>query len=77
MITKEFFKWVIVANLIAIPIAYYGMNKWLQTFAFKVKITPDIFILSAIISLFIALLTVLYQALKAARSNPADSLRYE
>jgi putative ABC transport system permease protein len=77
MISKEFFKWVIIANLIAIPIAYYGMNKWLQTFAFKVKITPDIFILSAIISLLIALLTVLYQALKAARSNPADSLRYE
>lgn len=77
MISTEFFKWVIVANLIAIPIAYYGMNKWLQTFAFKVKITADIFIISAIISLLIALVTVLYQALKAAYSNPATSLRYE
>lgn len=77
MITKEFFKWVIVANIIAMPIAYYGMNKWLQTFAFKVKITPDIFIISVIISLLITFITVLYQSFKAARSNPVDSLRYE
>jgi len=77
MISKEFVKWVLVANLVAIPIAYYGMNKWLQTFAFKIKITPEIFLLSAIISLFIALITVFYQSLKAARSNPSDSLRYE
>jgi putative ABC transport system permease protein len=77
MISKEFVRWVIVANIIAIPIAYYGMNKWLQSFAFKTKITVDIFILSAIISILIALFTVSYQSIKAARSNPADSLRYE
>jgi putative ABC transport system permease protein len=77
MISKEFIKWVLVANLFAIPIAYYGMNKWLQTFAFKIRITPDIFILSALISIFIALVTVFYQSFKAARSNPADALRYE
>ena len=77
MISKEFAKWILVANVIAIPIAYYGMNKWLQTFAYKTKITPNIFIMSAIISLIIALVTVFYQSFKAARSNPADSLRYE
>jgi putative ABC transport system permease protein len=77
MISKEFLKWVLVANLFAMPIAYYGMNKWLQTFAFKIKITPDIFIFSALISIIIALITVFYQSLKAARSNPADALRYE
>ncbi|MBU8891323.1 MAG: ABC transporter permease [Bacteroidales bacterium] len=77
MISKEFIKWVLVANIFAIPIAYYGMNKWLQTFAFKIKISPDIFILSALISILIALVTVFYQSLKAARSNPSDALRYE
>ena len=77
MISKEFLKWVLVANIFALPIAYYGMNKWLQSFAFKIKITPDIFIISAIISILIALITVFYQSFKAARSNPADSLRYE
>lgn len=77
LITQEFTKWVIVANFIAIPIAYYGMNKWLQTFAYKTKITVDIFLLAFLISIAIALLTVFYQSLKAARNNPADSLRYE
>ncbi len=77
MITQEFLKWVIVANLIALPIAYYGMNKWLQTFAFKTKMTIDIFMISLIISIIIALSTVFYQSLKAARRNPANSLRYE
>ncbi|HAN18784.1 MAG: hypothetical protein A2X13_07005 [Bacteroidetes bacterium GWC2_33_15] len=77
LLSKEFIKWVLVANIIAIPIAYYGMNKWLQTFAFSIKITPDLFLYAAIISLFIALSTIFYQAYKAARSNPTDSLRYE
>jgi len=77
MISKEFIKWVLIANIFAFPIAYYGMNKWLQTFAFKINITPDIFLISALISIFIALITVFYQSLKAARSNPADALRYE
>lgn len=77
MISKEFIKWVLVANLIAIPLAYYGMSKWLQTFAFKIKITLDIFIYSTLISLMIALTTIFYQSLKASNKNPADSLRYE
>ncbi|PLX21366.1 MAG: cell division protein FtsX [Marinilabiliales bacterium] len=77
LITQEFIKWVVVANFIAIPIAYYGMNKWLQTFAYKTKITVDIYLISFVISLFIAFITVFYQSLRAARSNPADSLRYE
>jgi putative ABC transport system permease protein len=77
MISKEFIKWVLIANIFAFPIIYFGMNKWLQTFAFKIKITPDIFIISALISIFIALFTVFYQSLKAARSNPVNALRYE
>ena len=77
MISKEFIKWVLIANVIAIPIAYYGMNKWLQTFAFKTKITPDVYLISALISIFIALATVFYQSYKAAQKNPSDALRYE
>jgi len=77
LVTQEFIKWVIVAYFIAIPIAYYGMNKWLQTFAYKTKITIDIYLYALLISILIALITVFYQSFKAARSNPADSLRYE
>jgi putative ABC transport system permease protein len=77
ILSKEFLKWVLLANLFAAPIAYYGMNKWLQTFAYKTNITPAIFILSLLISLVIAIMTVFYQANKAARQNPITSLRYE
>ncbi len=77
LLTKEFTKWVLVANLIAWPVAYLVMNKLLQTYAYRTAIGIDIFIFSGLIALTIALLTVSYQALRAARSNPADSLRYE
>jgi putative ABC transport system permease protein len=77
LLTKEFTKWVLVANLIAWPSAYFVMNKLLQTYVYRIEIGIDIFLLSGLIALTIALLTVSYQALKAARSNPADSLRYE
>lgn len=77
LISREFIKWVITANVIAIPIAYYGMNKWLQGFAYKTKISVDIYLYAFLLSIAIAILTILYQSMKAARSNPADSLRYE
>jgi putative ABC transport system permease protein len=77
LMSKEFIKWVFVANIIAVPIAYYGMNKWLQTFVYKIKLTPEIFIFSLIISVVIALTTVFYQTYKASRRNPAKALRYE
>ncbi|MCB2197260.1 MAG: ABC transporter permease [Bacteroidetes bacterium] len=77
LISREFIKWVIIANVIAIPIAYYGMNKWLQGFAYKTKISIDIYLYAFLLSIAIAILTILYQSMKAARSNPANSLRYE
>jgi putative ABC transport system permease protein len=77
LLSKEFTKWVLIANVIAWPLAYYFMNKWLQTFAYRVEISVWIFLLSGCIALFIALFTVGYQAIKAARSNPIKSLRYE
>lgn len=77
MLSKEFSKWVIVANIIAWPVAYFAMNKWLQSFAFRTNIGFGIFALSAILALVIAVITVSYQSLRAAYANPIDSLRYE
>jgi len=77
MLSKEFLKWVLIANVIAWPIAYYAMNKWLQNFAYRIDLGWWIFVLAGMLALVIALLTVSYQAVKAARANPVDSLRYE
>jgi putative ABC transport system permease protein len=77
MTTREFLKWILVANLLAWPIAYFVMSKWLQDFAYKVNIGPLVFLLSAGLALIVAVLTVSYHSLKAALANPVDSLRYE
>ncbi len=76
-LSQEFLKWVALANVIAWPVAYFAMHKWLQSFAFRVKIGWEIFLLSAGIALAISMLTVSYQSIKAATANPAESLRYE
>lgn len=67
----------LAANIIAWPIAYYAVNKWLQGFAYRTTIGLWIFILAAAMVLFIALLTVSYQSFKAAMANPVDALKYE
>ena len=77
LLSKDFLKLVLVANLIAWPIAYYAMNQWLQSFAYRINLSIGTFILSGLIALLIALLTVSYQAIKAARANPVEALRYE
>ena len=77
LLSKEFAKWVLLANVIAWPAAYYFMNKWLQEFANRINIGIGTFIVSAILAFFIALLTVSFLTLKAALANPIESLRYE
>lgn len=77
LISTEFTKWVLVANIIAWPLAYFFVNNWLQNFAYQTNITLWIFILSGALALAIALATVGFQAIKAAFANPVDSLRYE
>lgn len=77
LLSKDFLKLVLIANLIAWPIAYYAMNQWLQSFAYRINLGISTFILSGLIALLIALLTVCYQAIKAARANPVEALRYE
>ena len=77
LISKEFLKWIVIANIIAWPIAYFALNKWLQNFAYRIDIGWWVFVLAGLLALVIALLTVSYQAIKAARANPVDELRYE
>jgi len=77
LLSKEFIIWVLLANIIAWPVAYYFMNKWLQDFAFRIDITLWPFLVSGLIALIIAIATVSYQSIKAAIANPVDSLKYE
>ena len=77
MTAREFLKWVVLANLIAWPLAYLVMSRWLREFAYRIDIGPMVFILAAGVTFLIALLTVSYHSLHAAYSNPVDSLRYE
>ncbi len=77
LLSKDLLRLVIVGIIIASPIAYYFMNKWLQDFAYQVEISWWIFVLAGVISVAIALLTVSYQAIKAAVANPVKSLRTE
>jgi putative ABC transport system permease protein len=74
---KEFSKWVVVANVVAWPLGYFTMNKWLADFAYRTKIGVWPFVLSALLALAIAVMTVSYQSIKVATANPIDSLRYE
>jgi putative ABC transport system permease protein len=77
LLSRDFTKWVILANVVAWPVAYLVMNKWLQNFAYRISLAIWMFILSGAIALIIAILTVSTKALKAAVSDPVDSLRYE
>jgi putative ABC transport system permease protein len=77
LLSKQFTKWVLIANLFAWPAAYFIMSEWLKSFAYRVNIGIWVFVLSGMMAVGIALATVGFQALKAARANPIDSLRYE
>jgi hypothetical protein len=77
LISREFMKWVLTANVLAIPIAYIAMNLWLQNFAYRIHIGIWTFVISVAMALMIALISVSYQSAKAATANPVDSLRYE
>jgi putative ABC transport system permease protein len=77
LLSKGFIRWVIIANFIAWPIAYFTMNKWLQSFAYHINLAPELFLFSGMIAFSAALMTVGYQAIRAAQANPVDSLKYE
>jgi putative ABC transport system permease protein len=77
LLSKEFSKWVLIANVLAWPVAYFMMNRWLQNFEYQTNLNFLIFLVATVISLFIAWLTVSYQSIKAALANPVDALKYE
>jgi putative ABC transport system permease protein len=77
LLAKEFTKWVIVANAVAWPLAYWMMNEWLQGFAYRAKMGIGIFLISGGLALIVAWMTVGYQSVRAALTDPVDCLRYE
>ncbi|MGA1198175.1 MAG: FtsX-like permease family protein, partial [Candidatus Latescibacterota bacterium] len=77
LLSRDFVKLVLIANVIAWPVAYWAMRDWLANFAYRIDLGWEVFVLSGGLALVIALLTVGYQAWKAARANPVDALRYE
>lgn len=77
MLSKEFLKLVFIASLIAFPVAWWGMNKWLQNFAYRIDISWWVFVIAGLAALLIALVTVSFQAIKAAIANPVSALRTE
>jgi len=77
MLNSDFVKWIAIAFVIATPIAYYAMHKWLENFAYKTSLSWWIFALAGLLALGIALLTVSWQSWRAATRNPVEALRYE
>lgn len=77
LLSREFLVWVALANILAWPLAYYAMHKWLQNFVFRISIDWEIFLLSGVVALIISFLTVSIQSIKATTANPVDCLKYE
>jgi putative ABC transport system permease protein len=77
MLNKDFLKWVAVAFVVACPIAWYAMNKWLQNFAYRTELTWWVYAVAGLSALIVALLTVSWQSWRAATRNPVEALRYE
>jgi putative ABC transport system permease protein len=77
MLSKSFIKWVLVANIFAWPLAYWFTIDWLYDYPYRIDISLGLYIFAGLLALAIALLTVAYQTVRAARGNPVDALRYE
>jgi ABC-type antimicrobial peptide transport system permease subunit len=77
MLSANFLKPILVAFLIAVPLSWYAMNNWLQNYAYKISVEWWMFLLAGLLTVFIALLTVSYQSIKASLRNPVKSLRTE
>jgi putative ABC transport system permease protein len=77
LLTREFIVLIVIANIIASPVVYYLMSGWLQNFAARTSVGPLTFILAVAGTLIVALLTVSFQVIRAARANPVKAIRYE
>src|SRR5664279_1036993 len=77
LLSKDFVKLVLISCIIAVPVAYYFMNEWLKDYDYKIKIGAGVFVMVIGLSIIITLVTVSFQAIRAARANPTKSLRSE
>jgi hypothetical protein len=77
LLSREFLKWILIANLLAIPLALITIRGWLKNFAYRTPIGVDIFIISTLLSFIIALVAITYESINAAKTNPVDTLSYE
>ncbi len=77
ILSTDFLKLVLIASIIAVPLTWWAMNKWLENFAFKTSVSWWVFALSALFMIFVALLTLAFQTIRAANANPVESLRTE
>lgn len=77
LVVFDFIKWILIANVISAPIAFYYAEKFLQTFPYTIKLNAIPFLITLLVSLFIAVITIGFQVLKLTRVNPVDTLKYE
>ena len=77
LLTKEFIKWVTLGIITAFPVAYYVVDKWLENFAYRIGLDWIPFVIAALTAIVLSIISVSFQALKAANANPVDSLRNE
>jgi len=77
LVNKEFLRLVLISNFVAWPVAFYFMREWLNNFTYRIDLTIWPFLISGILAIIIAIVSVSYQALKASRTNPIEALRYE
>ena len=77
LLSADFLKLVLLAAIIAFPVAWWAMNNWLQGFAYRINISWSVFIIAGLVSAFVALFTISFQAIKAAMANPVKSLKTE
>ena len=77
LLSKDFLKLVAVAFVVAAPVAYLAMDRWLNDFAYRVQLGSGLFLTAFLTTLIVALLTITYQSVKAGRSDPIKALRYE
>jgi putative ABC transport system permease protein len=77
LLSVDFTKWVLMANLIAWPLTWWAMKKWLESFAYRIEIPYWVFVVAGVLAFIIALATVSFHAVRASRQNPGMSLRYE
>jgi putative ABC transport system permease protein len=77
LLSREFTSWVLLANLIAWPLGWYAMHGWLENFAYRIDLSPVIFVFAGLLSLVTAALPIGFRTIRAATANPVDVLKYE